>query len=204
MRRRINRLNGGSRIVLWDSFTDADGTTIQGHAPDDGCAMVPIARGNSQGVITSNRAAPELLNGALQVVAIKKGRSIRPRGSISCDIVRTAAAQNEQAGVGLANYEALDAIYGEFLATGFLRLIRRVSSVEFTVGSAAQVLTQDQVYRLKLEVRGGVGLLYLDGVLKIRAEHGSQRRRGGPSIRLANQQAVNNSMMRLDNFLVER
>lgn len=209
MRRRINRLCGGERIVFWDSFTDAANTQIHQHAPDGGGRWVsPTAQLSSvvQAEIdsTGQRLSELSLAQATTVALKKRGRR---DGSVSCDLIKVGTVA-DSIQCGLVFRLSVPGRYYLWARAnhtgGNWQLIRRThDQSEVIQGSANQALTQDQAYRLRLDVRKAVGMLWVDDVLLIKADMCDLPKKSGAGVRLSNNVA-SSPQQRLDNWMTTR
>jgi hypothetical protein len=182
MRKRINRLNGGGRTLLMDTFTDADGATLPGHAADDGVIWADGTTGSSsQGSIQSNRLTT-IEAGSSAAHFLRGSRLRRRNGAAYMDLIRVSAADANTSQVQLLLRHASRqqgalirwhmAFSYDTSSTGSVarwRIIRNGGTV-LSGATVNVVLTQDQVYRVKAEVRGSRFLLWIDGVLTINVE----------------------------------
>jgi hypothetical protein len=166
MRRRANRLLGGGRTYYADSFTDSDGTVLSQHA---GSGSVWRYAG-SLAVLTEATIQTGRLAATVSVsshTALHGSRLRRRTGRIALDVTRVAAITNMEAGVlfqsGNTRLTAGSYFEGTYApAAQVWRFVRNNATV---VGAnVAQVLTQDQVYRLEVNFRKGRAIMSIDGV----------------------------------------
>ena len=206
MRRRANRLMGGGRTVLWDSFTDTDGVTVLNHTPSGGFSYSrPDSVGyTGRGVIDTNRCRPEQTssNETLFIKSRLRRRNVR----VSADIIRTALGNSSQIGVIVRAKENAN---GGTIRWGHQALhlsssnawqLTRLSGGQ--IGSnVSQILTIDQVYRLEVEVRGPVFILRVDGSIILQGEDVFTVK-DGLGLRFVG--FTTTQVLRLDNWMVSR
>lgn len=207
MRSRANRLMGGSRIYRFDQFTDADNTLLLEHANPAGSPWIPRTAATGPTIISNNRVMAPLVIGA-DLVSLN--RSHRKNGSVSIDVIRTAALAGTSLGVILrasaqpgGNAAIIPRyVVGQYTSGAQWRIVRDNLTV---LGSAVgAVLVQDQVYRLRLAVRGSVFLLFVDDVLIQRADSSYTVRRGFQfGMFLSNSNGLE-SGLRMDNWAQSR
>lgn len=209
MQRRVRRLIGGSRIVRWDTFTDANGTSLAAHCPDDGSPWFAIDQtsgGNNWPVIDNGRL--HNLDDALNRVVLKhrwlKGR----RGCrIACDFVMRS--DNSALGAGLAFrthpyfYSGFQLRHNLVTTNTWQALAANPGFGNPQIGSNVnQDLTVDQVYRVELEIRGPRIYCRVDGTIIIQGTSMMPLRTVPGILNLGNATAT--AGMHVDNWMVTR
>lgn len=182
MRRRVNRLMGGGRTLLLDTFTDTDGVNLPSHSADDGVPWTDGTLGSSSlGYIKSNRLTT--IEAAATAMHMIRGSRLRRRNtSVYMDLIRVSAADAFASQVQIllrhgnrsqdAPLRWHIAISYDTSSTGSVarwRIIRNGGTV-LPASTANVVLTQDQVYKVKAEARGSRFLLWVDNVLVLNTE----------------------------------
>lgn len=212
MRRRVNRLMGGGRIVLFDSFTDADGVEPQEHASESGVRWRACNHDTNtisgppgtRATVNANRllARADVAGTSLMFAdRHKKRRSM----SVAADITRVAGVNNSLQNIGVA-LRMTDTMWLQATHhpnANVWQVNRRLPSTgTVQLGSnVAQTLTQGQVYRLRADARGSRVLVWVDDVLIINVEDAAIAR-GKPGFRIGNTTVV--MPMVLDNWMTTR
>ena len=207
MRRRVNRLMDGGRTFIQDSFTDTNGVLTEQHANESGTPWIHIGSNYGASFVSSNRfVSGELVGGFVNGSIMSTNRLRRRNGRMSCDIVRIATINGIQIGLMFRCRQAgnpsglMEAIY-----SGGVPGWRFVHNNATVVGSTVTAsLTQDQVYRLEVQWRGGRIRLLVDGVSTVDVDAARGSRGGRVGIFVQNIAAAPPSTVVIDNWRVER
>lgn len=152
-----------------DTMTDSDGTALGSHTGETGATWTALTS-PEYGHIWSNRLVASGSGSDGDLSRYKASGS--PAGAdydVEADIILHNSIST-LAFVAISgrlidvnnSYQA-----DHYLGDGAWRLIKRVSGVQTTMGSFSATLTQDQAYRLKLNMVGTAIKLYVDGVLRV-------------------------------------
>lgn len=209
MRSRVNRLNGGSRYVNFDSFTGPTSEQLVFHGSESGKVWTPTNTliDPETGPVIDANARIKATDAAQSYNMTHGRRRLRRNGSVSADIIKIGVVADASftGVIALAGHGGRTYIYTrQNHATGNWTILRRTwGQSEVAIASATQALTQDQVYRMRMEIRKAICLLWVDGVLLIRADVTSVLSAGGWGLRVANNVA-SVPQARLDNWMTTR
>ncbi|MGH2360443.1 MAG: hypothetical protein ACRDGM_07865 [bacterium] len=210
MRRRVHRLMGGGRTVLWDSFTDVDGTPLSGHGSDGGGGYIGLP--GSSGVIGIPTVSSGRLTSANVVESgffLHTSRLRRRNGSVQAGIIRVATLNASNIEIEFrvgplgAFTQARDSVGARYIGITAAWQILSQSSGPQVGTNIAQTLTLNQVYQARLELRGPVILFWVDGVLTRQDQDVRTRRGTRAAIKMQNSD-TNAPALRADNWMVTR
>jgi hypothetical protein len=167
---------GGGRTVLWDSFTDADGTLLVAHPSDSGVPWkVHPAAGTAVASIDTNRAHTSAGQSSFSILMARK-RTNR-YGRVSADVVVVTDDNVQGPGI-LAAHEPVQ-------RTGFLlryRLDTNVFEFSWAIDNAGVVLgtyslvpVNGTSYRIEIDVRKGRAAAIIDGVERVVSAYAPMR-----------------------------
>jgi hypothetical protein len=187
-----------------ESFTAADTTLITALA-------LPWTK-NTAG--SNNTAAPSIDSGRAHnenaaTTSLYYRDDVQPASAdydVEADVVQRSDTNVSSAGVSARIVPGANTHYTALYnnATNGWQLVRLVTGALTQLGSdAAQVLTLDQTYRLRLSVRGTVIALWVDGVPLITQPDAQVTAPGRAGLRTSNV-ATSTTGIHLDNWLVRQ
>jgi hypothetical protein len=214
MRRRVNRLMGGQRILQWHDFNLPDGAAIREHpspsghpwftrftSADTGDHTNPVP---TSPIVDAGRAHNR--NDATERNLGLRWNRYRRNYSSSADVVFFTDDGSSVVGVSVRNSRLTQSL-------GFrLRHVvsgpniwQANSATGFPASATLQTITLNigQAYRAKVEARGSCILFWVDGVLLGRAEPAVIVRHGFPGF-LFSGANVASAGVHLDNWMATR
>ena len=147
-------------IVIYDSFTDVDGTLLENHVPEVGGKWRKVSTGTAK--IASNMA---VWNAGIVAVYDILTPMLGPEYDISCAV--DAIADDSAATFHLyGRFEVFSNTWYEFSYDGTLQtwnIYRRVNGVNTLLATVVQALGTDQ-RRITISIRDAKKAIFLDGV----------------------------------------
>lgn len=172
-----------------DTFTDANGTTLQLHTGETGATWTKLA--GSDSVIQSNRLDPP----AAESVYSASGTPAGVEYDVTADLVTlNPVGTGDSAVLGRLVDNSNYYLAQHSSAGGAWRIFKKVTGSFTQLGTFSQSLSASTTYALKLEIRDATKKLYVDGVERVSTTDNALTAAGVAGIRCA---ATN---YHLDNF----
>lgn len=211
LKHRIHRLCHGQRTLMWDTFTDADGTLLPSHVSDDGMPWLPQASVVTTALQIHNNRVHVTGSGVVTGTARKRWPRHRRNYKVTVGIVMKSDNNTGNAGplARCSRLQGLMLIHGRHLVLGtntWNIMQFRVSANVQAGSSTNQTLTVDQEYTASLEVRGGRAILRVDGTIVSQGDILCAYPQAAvmPGFRMTDTDGSETVGLQIDNWRVER